>query len=472
MKKVFAIAIREFLATVATKAFIFGMLSLPAIGGIVLLLVSLGLFESEAAKPEGTILVHDQTESAFVATGLESLYTEEAVNDRREIFGQQLSEPIEKLPLGNDATKEAAIDAVTNKLIPSVIIERLPADADLEQAKERLKDPDDDAFLIFAITDRSVQIPPSNEELDGLSDEARAARKADGAYEIYQGPDVRAQVVEDLNAKVRTLIINERIRREGFDPAQIEQLRRRPRAIARTVTDDGESKSQNELAQILPFFFFVLLLMSVMSGGQYLLMSTIEEKSTRVMEVLLSAISPTQLLLGKIIGQGAVGLIILLLYGGMGVIAADTFDLLALIPVRLLLWVVLYFFMAYAFFASLMAAAGSAVSDIREAQALVSPIMMLLMLPFFLWLPISQNPMGVLATSASFFPPLTPFIMVLRMCQPGVTIPLWQLIATTVAGLLGVAFMVYAAVKIFRVGVLMYGKPPSFWGLLKWIRYA
>ena len=119
-----------------------------------------------------------------------------------------------------------------------------------------------------------------------------------------------------------------------------------------------------------------------------------------------------------------------------------------------------------------MAAAGSAVSDMREAQSLISPIMMLLMIPMFMIFPISQNPTGVVAMVASFIPPLTPFMMVLRMCQPGVEIPTWELIATTVVALGGVAFMVFAAVKIFRVGVLMYGKPPSFWGLLKWIRYA
>ena len=212
--------------------------------------------------------------------------------------------------------------------------------------------------------------------------------------------------------------------------------------------------------------------MSVLSGGQYLLMSTIEEKSTRVMEVLLSAISPTQLLIGKIIGQGAVGLLILLLYGGMSMVAANQFDMLALIQPRLIVWALVYFFIAYAFFASLMAAAGSAVSDIREAQSLISPIMMMLMLPIFLWFPISQNPNGMVAIVSSFFPPMTPFVMVLRMCQPGVHIPMWEMVATTAVALLGVAFMVYAAIKIFRVGVLMYGKPPSFLGLLKWIRYA
>ena len=472
MNKVFSIAIREFLATAMTKAFVFGILAVPAIGGLVLLLATLGLFETPPPKAEGTILVLDKTESAFVAEGLETFYSPEAMQTKRQEMREKIQEATENIPMGSEQQKEMATDMAVQQLTPDVDVERLPEDADLEQAKQRVKDPSDDAFLLFVVDDRSVETPPSDAELRAAPESEREEASARGTFEVYQAKDVRAQVVNSARDGVRDLIIEQRIRAAGLDPEQISELQRPPRSQTRTLTDAGEKASAGALSQLLPFAFFMLLWVSVMSGGQYLLMSTIEEKSTRVMEILLSAISPTQLLLGKIVGQGAVGILILALYGGIGIFAANYFDVLALIPTRLLVWALFYFFVAYAFFASLMAAAGSAVSDIREAQSLTSPIMFLLIIPFFLWVPITQAPQGVLATGISFVPPLTPFVMVLRMSQPGVELPIWELAATTLVALLGVAVMVFAAVKIFRVGVLMYGKPPSFWGLLKWIRYA
>jgi len=472
MNKIFMIAVREFLATAATKAFIFGILAIPAMLGIVILLGSLGLFNSENPKAEGTILILDRTDSAFVAQGLEEHYSEESIQAQRDALSEQMGEALDKVPIGNDEQKEMAMDAAISQLVPSVTVERLALDTDLDAQKSRLKDSEDDAFLLFIVSETSVEIPPSKSELTQLPEAEQDAAQARGMFEIYQNKDVRAQIVGGVQKIVRKSLVEERIRREGLDPARIEALNRFPTVEAKTLTDSGETDSSSEFVQFLPLAFFMLIYMSVMFGGQYLLMSTIEEKSTRVMEVLLSAISPTQLLIGKIIGQGAVGIFILLVYGGMGLVAADQFGVLALIPARLIPWTIFYFFIAYAFFASLMAAAGSAVSDIREASSLTSPIMMLMMIPFFLWMPISQNPEGIIATVTSFIPPLTPFIMVLRMFQPGVQIPMWEMIATTAVALLGVAFMVYAAIKIFRVGVLMYGKPPSFLGLLKWIRYA
>ena len=222
----------------------------------------------------------------------------------------------------------------------------------------------------------------------------------------------------------------------------------------------------------MPIAFLMLLWISVFTSGQYLLMSTIEEKSSRVIEVLLSAISPMQIMLGKILGQGGIGLTILLVYGGVALFSASTFKFMSMIPMESLGWLLLYFIMAYGIVASMMAAIGSAVNDVREASALMTPVMMVLIIPMILWMPISQNPMGLFARSMSFVPPLTPFVMVVRVGQPDIVIPMWEMIATGMVGLLGVVFMVWAAKKIFRVGILMYGQPPSVMGLIKWLRYA
>ena len=118
-----------------------------------------------------------------------------------------------------------------------------------------------------------------------------------------------------------------------------------------------------------------------------------------------------------------------------------------------------------------MAGVGSAVSDLREAQALVTPATLILIVPFILWFPISQNPNGLLASVASFIPPMTPFAMILRITgsEP---VPTWQIIATIIYGYAMMVAMIGICAKIFRVGVLMYGKPPTPLELLKWVRYS
>src|SRR6185295_18773559 len=117
--------------------------------------------------------------------------------------------------------------------------------------------------------------------------------------------------------------------------------------------------------------FMILLWVSVLVGGQGLLLSTIEEKSSRVMEVLLSAVSPMQLMVGKILGQMAVALLILIAYGGLGMSGLIVFALMDLIEPIKLVWFGCYFLIAFFSIASIMAAIGASVNEMREAQTLM-----------------------------------------------------------------------------------------------------
>ena len=127
--------------------------------------------------------------------------------------------------------------------------------------------------------------------------------------------------------------------------------------------------------------------------------------------------------------------------------------------------------MAFFMIASIMAGVGSAVSELRDAQSLITPAMLVLMVPLLLWFPISNDPNGVLATISSFIPPLIPFVMILRVTTATEPVPFWQIIATLTSGFAWTIVMVWFCSKIFRVGVLMYGKPPTPLELIKWVRY-
>ena len=197
----------------------------------------------------------------------------------------------------------------------------------------------------------------------------------------------------------------------------------------------------------------------------------VAEKSSRVMEVILSAVSPMQLLSGKIAGQACVGLVILVVYSSAGLAALLAAAMFEMIDTMMLVYLFVYFFIAFASIACLFAAVGSAVSDINEAQSLIGPVMIVLVIPMMLWLPILQNPNSTFAQICSFVPPISPFIMVLRLAgsEP---VPIWQIPATMLLGVGTVFAMAWAAAKIFRIGVLMYGKPPNLPTLIKWIRMA
>ena len=240
---------------------------------------------------------------------------------------------------------------------------------------------------------------------------------------------------------------------------------------SRTVTATGEDRTNEVLNQVMPMAFMGLLLVSVMLSGQYLLTTTVEEKQNRVVEVLLSATSPMELMVGKIFGQMAVGLLVLALYLGLGVMALLSFASLGMLDPTLIVFLLLFFFIAYLTVGAFMAAIGAAVNDIREAQGLMTPVMMVIMVPWILWMPISRDPNSVFATVLSFLPPVSSFVTMLRMAS-ATPPPLWQSLLSVVVSAGGAVAMLWFAAKIFRIGLLMFGKPPDFATLVRWVRMS
>jgi ABC-2 type transport system permease protein len=241
----------------------------------------------------------------------------------------------------------------------------------------------------------------------------------------------------------------------------------------RRLSKDGTESAESVIAKtLLPMGFMLLIWVATFTSGNYLLTTTIEEKSSKVMEVVLSAVSPMQLLTGKILGFAAVSVLMVGMYGALGVAGLAFAAMGDLVSPGLLVLMGVYFVMAYAFVAIMMASVGSAVNDLREAQSLVTPAMLVLMLPLMLWLPISEQPNGWLATIASFVPPAIPFVMILRVTASSEPIAIWQVALSIVWGFAWVGVFLWAGAKIFRVGVLMQGKPPTPKELLKWVRMA
>ena len=229
------------------------------------------------------------------------------------------------------------------------------------------------------------------------------------------------------------------------------------------------------LAFFLPFIIGFLISMSIVTGGQYLLQGVAEEKETRILESLLTTVTPDELMVGKLLGLGSAGLTLVGIWilFGLGTMGGTLALMKVEMPAMLLGIGLLYFLFAYVFYGSLMTGIGAIANNLREAQQFAMAFTIMNFVPFWLLTPILSDPNGKPALYLSLFPPTAPSTMLMRMsaCSTlGQTIPAWQ-VATSI-GLLAlfaaVALMVSA--RIFRIGLLLYGKTPNLPEILKLLR--
>jgi ABC-2 type transport system permease protein len=221
-----------------------------------------------------------------------------------------------------------------------------------------------------------------------------------------------------------------------------------------------QTNDENLPAFILPMVLSIFFIMALFGGAQYLMQAVLDEKENRTMEVVITSITPTQLMAGKVLGLGAVGL----LQMGLWLIAASIalallrtrFDFLAdiriepgFIALSLLLFALQYFILG-----ALMAAIGSMVVDAKQGQNYASPITLLAMAPLFFLVPILFNPNGAIAVALSLFPLTSPLTLMVRMGMTSV--PAWQILLA-IALLIATAWgAIWLAGKIFRIGMLRF----------------
>ncbi|MBX3174014.1 MAG: ABC transporter permease [Gemmatimonadaceae bacterium] len=290
--------------------------------------------------------------------------------------------------------------------------------------------------------------------------------------------------IEAIEAAVRNAVLSSRLEGAGLNVDQVESITRlRIRIASEKVTDEGLSGS-GLASTFFGFGVAFLLYMSIILYGQNILRGVLEEKTTRVAEVIVSSVKPDTLLAGKVLGVGAVGLTQMLVWTASGIVfweqRARIFSMMGVqnfpqisfpnIDTLVLIALLLYFVLGYTFYASLFAAVGAMVSSQEEAQQAAQPVMMLLIFSIIFVQPVMTNPTGSMATWLSFIPFSAPIIMPMRMTATPVSA------AEIGLSLLGVAAACVAAIwlsaRIYRVGLLMYGKRPSMRELLRWVRQS
>jgi ABC-2 type transport system permease protein len=464
--KTLSVAYREFMATVVTKGFVFGVLILPLMVGVLTFVIKKTM-NNKAPQIDGEIAVVDAT--GQVAERLREYLSPEALAKRRLEYERRLAE---KAPAGVDKLIEAsgesgrlALQAALGE-VPQLRVVELPAGTDLEQAKEPLKadkaQKGERIALVVMSPDALVR-PPVGESGDGES--------AKQPYDLFVRAKFDDRIEDEITEGVNDAIVAARVKAEGLDRAYVRSLTHVPHVKSRTVTAKGESDTNPFFNVFLPMAFMGLLMLAVMMGAQSLLLTTIEEKSNRVVEVLLSAVSPMELMAGKVFGQLCVGFVGLGLYFGMGVVGLVSFSMLGLLEPKLVFFLCAFYVIQYFIVASLLAAIGSAVNDIREAQNLTTPVMMLFMIPWMAWFVIARDPNSVFSTVLSFTPLINLPAMLLRITSTTPP-PEWQVWLSMGVGLVSAWLAIWFASKVFRIGLLMYGKPPNLATLIRWVRMA
>ena len=456
MRNVVAIAMREFVATVATRAFVIGLLVFPALIGLFALLGP-RLFDPGNFEIRGEVMIVDPT--GRVASGLEKTFDPERIAARRAADARRA---LANAPEGVQALAGgAAADSLEQAFgpIPDLRIVVRGMDADIEEAKRWLTEDTGEIGRVALVVVHPNAVEPADGDLDY------------GAFDLYEPERLDDRVRSEIQRGLREAIVSARLQARSIDQDTIDAILRTPPVPSVTLSEGGERQTVRGVNIILPVGFGVLLLMGVMGGGGQLLTTMVEEKSSRVVEVLLSAVSPMELMAGKLLGQMAVSLVGMSLYLAMGLAALASFALFGLLDFSLIFYLLIFFVITYLVMGSLMMAVGSAVNDMREAQGLLMPLMLVFMLPWFLWMPISRDPNSTLSTVVSFLPPLNTFGMLLRMASNSPP-PAWQVWVSIALGIASVFVAVWFAAKVFRIGLLMYGKPPSIGTLIRWVRAA
>lgn len=443
MRKILVIARRDYRASVRSKGFIVSLVLMP-----VLMTASIGvqaLFQKLEDTKEKKFAVVDRT-GGDLAT-----FLEEAAKTYNE---------------------KMVFDPKTNKQIASTI--------KLERVKPSDNTPEAIAEQRYELSQRV-----EHDEIEGILEigpDVMNLKETLNPESISDAASVRFQAKKPTQRQFmfwaeKMLNVGMQMKRfkDRLTPEEIASLNIQVPLKYKALTKqgpDGTFQDTNTGQQIatfvLPGILIGLMFMIVMVGATPAMQGIVEEKGQRIAEVLLGSVSPFELMAGKLIGVIGVSMTMAAVYMTGGYLVADYYGVSAGLTPTLLVWFIGFMILALLIFGSLFIAVGAASGDIKDTQTLLMPIMILACLPFFALGPIMQDPNGKIAVICSFFPFATPMLLVARQSVPP-GVPLWQLISGIALVLATTVFCVWAAGRIFRIGILMQGKGAKMSDLIQWV---
>lgn len=437
MNKLFAVIRREFVARVRTKAFVISTILLPV---MMVAAVVVPIMMMSSTKDQTTyIAVVDASGSGLGDKLAQSLGAERLGSD--------------KDALARYAVTAHPVSGDTQKLRDALI-------ANIGAGKHKTKEKTDGVMVLDADTLSTGKV-------------------------AYYGDNVGSpNAMQHLQASVSHVLATARLSASGMDPKVVMHAMKSA-DLRTTKVSDGKITGQSGGASFaIAYAMGFILYLSIIIYGQQTMTSVIEEKTSRIMEVLASSLTPFQMLLGKVLGVGSAGLAQMVIWGGsifllttQRVRLAEMFgvgaDAMQNFPIptmsaSLLVVFLLYFALGFLLFGALYAAIGAMCNTVQETQQYATVVTVLVLIGFFSVFGLINNPTGGLATTVSIAPFFSPFTMPVRWSLTSV--PWSQLVLSLALMVAALLACVWLAARIYRTGILMYGKKPSFGELWRWIR--
>ena len=437
MKKILAVVRREFVERVRTKAFVISTVLLPVFMVAMVLLPALMMSGGDRAS---RVAVVDAS-----TTGL----------------GQPVSHALESEKLGNGPNAKSRY-----------AVQVFPATSD-DLAKVR------DGLIASTGFSGDKQKDGWNGVLV-LTDDTLAT----GKLSYYGGNVGSLESMSKLQRAISGALAGVRLGKSGVDAALVKRAMA-PADLDTTKVSDGKLTGQSgQESFMIAYFMGFILYIAILIYGQQTMTSVIEEKTSRIMEVLTSSLTPFQMLLGKVLGVGSAGLAQMAIWGGsvfvlssqrtplagffgMSADAAQSFPIPSM-QAGLLVVLLAYFALGFLLYGALYAAIGAMCNTIQETQQYAVFVTMPIMVGFFAVFALIKDPTGTLGVTMSYIPFFAPFTMPVRWSLTSV--PPLQLALSLVLMVVVLLACVWLAARIYRTGILMYGKKPSWGELWRWIR--
>jgi ABC-2 type transport system permease protein len=279
-----------------------------------------------------------------------------------------------------------------------------------------------------------------------------------------------------IQGALSNVVIARRLADAGMDYSSVSEMVKRVDLDTKMLKEGKEREGSFDLLYLSSFIFIMMLYMTILLWGVAVQRSIIEEKNNRVIEVLLSSLRAGDLMGGKILGVGSVGLTQYAIWAAFAAflsgygMSLGLFSNLSVFTATTLVFFIVYYLLGFLFYSTLFAAIGSVCNTDQEAQQLQTPVVMCLVFTILIPVAVIQNPDGTFATVVSMIPFFAPIVMFMRINI--LTPPAWQ-IALSILILLGSIYISgKIAAKIFRTGILMYGKRPDLREMIRWLRRA
>lgn len=289
-----------------------------------------------------------------------------------------------------------------------------------------------------------------------------------GKVSYYSQSLSNLKIYTTLRRTLSQLVIEQRMLNEKIDISLVSKLSRKIEFETYEINDKGETSEGDELASfVIPYLFLMILFMTVFMSGQLLLRSVIEERTSRTIEILLSTVTANQIMKGKILGLGLLGMVQMIFYLIVGLSITYYKNWATIEPMQIPFFLI-YFITGYLFYAAIFACLGTFFTSEQEAQQSSGIISLIAILPMIFASYFITNPWSKFTIAVTYIPPLTPFMMIIRLGTGAVEMN--EIVISAILMLISCWVLLKLSGRIFRTAILLYGKKITALEIWKWVR--